>query len=65
MQFSRGHHEEHFCEIILNLDKRFRRRSHFKTFFIQSSGDYCIKPSKAICAIVVEAIIRYNSEKLI
>ena len=25
---SRSHHEEQFCEIILNLDKRFMRRCH-------------------------------------
>ena len=23
--FGRGHYEEHFCEIILNLDQRFRK----------------------------------------
>ena len=23
--FGRGHHEEHFCDIILNLDQWFRR----------------------------------------
>ena len=27
----RGHHEEHFCEIILNLDQWFRR-CHLKVF---------------------------------
>ena len=31
--FSRGHLEEHFCEIILNLDQWFRR-CHLKTFLI-------------------------------
>ena len=30
--FGRGHHEEQFCEIILNLDQWFRRRCHLKTF---------------------------------
>ena len=30
MQFNRGHHEEHFCEIILNLHQWFR--CHLKTF---------------------------------
>ena len=27
--FGRGHNGEHFCEIILNLDQWFRRRSSF------------------------------------
>ena len=26
--FGKGHYEKHFCEIVLNLDQRFRR-SHF------------------------------------
>ena len=29
-QFGRGYHEEQFCEIILNLDKWFRRRCRLK-----------------------------------
>ena len=32
--FGRGHHEEHFCKIILNLDQWFRGRRHLKTFLI-------------------------------
>ena len=28
--FGRGHHEKHFCEIILNLDQWFSRRCHLK-----------------------------------
>ena len=31
--FGRSHNEEQFCEIILNLDKWFRRY-HLKTFLI-------------------------------
>ena len=31
-QFGRGFHEEQFCEIILNLDKWFRRRCRLKDF---------------------------------
>ena len=34
VQFSRGHYEDHFCEIILNLDQWFR--CHLKIFFIYS-----------------------------
>ena len=41
----RGHHEEHFCEIIKNLDHWLRRRCHLKTFLIMSSGNPCIKVS--------------------
>ena len=37
--FGRGHFEDYFCEIILNFDRWFRRRCHFKTFLILSSGD--------------------------
>ena len=32
VQFSRGYYEEQFCEIILNLDKWFRRRCLLKIF---------------------------------
>ena len=31
-EFGRRHHEEQFCEIILNLDQWFRRRCYFKDF---------------------------------
>ena len=60
----RGHHEEHICEIISNLDQWFRRRYHLKTFLIYSSGHPCIKLSQTVCAILVEAIMRNNSVKL-
>ena len=36
--FSRGH-EEHFCEIILNLDQRFRN-CNFKIFLFYSSDGH-------------------------
>ena len=32
--FGRRHHEEQFCEIILNLDEWFRRRCRLKIFLI-------------------------------
>ena len=35
--FGRGHHEEQFCEIILNLDTLFRRCG-LETFRIKSFG---------------------------
>ena len=31
------HYEEHFCEIILNLDQWFKEMCRFKIFLIQSS----------------------------
>ena len=37
MQFGRGHYEEHFCEIILNLGQWLRRRFCFKDISIFSS----------------------------
>ena len=49
--FGRGHYEEHFCEIILNLDQWFRRRCHLKIFLIYSSGDPFVQQSRTICAI--------------
>ena len=30
--FGRRHHEKQFCEIILNLEQWFRKRSHLKYF---------------------------------
>ena len=33
INFIRGHHEAHFCKIILNLNHWFRR-CHLKTFLI-------------------------------
>ena len=33
INFGRRHHEEHFCEIILNLNRWFSR-CHLKTFLI-------------------------------
>ena len=62
--FNRGHPEEHFCEIILNLFQWFRRRRHLKTFLIYRSGDPCIKHSETVCAILVEVIMGNNSVKL-
>ena len=33
INFGRGHHEEHFCKIILNLN-HWLRRCHLKIFLI-------------------------------
>ena len=61
--FGRGHHEEHFSEIILNLDQWFRR-CHLKIFHVHSSGSPFILRSGTICAILVEGIMKNISEKL-
>ena len=52
--------EEQFSEIILNLDKRFRRCC-LKIFLIWSSGGPFVQGSVTICAIMVEGIMRNNS----
>ena len=61
--FSRRHHEEQFCEIILNLDQWFKRRCRFQMFLNWSSGSPFIQRSGSICAILVEGIMRNNSMK--
>ena len=64
VNFGRGHYEEHFCELILNLDQWFRRRCCLKTFLIKSSGCPFFRWSRTICAILVEGIMKINSVKL-
>ena len=61
--FGRGYQEEQFCEVILNLDKCFRRRCILKIFLIGSSGGPYHLQSGTICAILVEGIMRNNSVK--
>ena len=58
--FGRGHQEEHFCEIILNLDQWFRRCC-LKIFLILSSGDPFVQRSETICAILVDGTNRNHS----
>ena len=52
----RRHHEEQPCEIILDLDKCFRRKCCLKVFLIWSSGSPFVQRSVSICAILVEGI---------
>ena len=59
----RGYQEEQFCEIILNLDQRFRKKCVLKIFLIWSSGGPYVQRSGTICAILVEGIMRNNSVK--
>ena len=62
--FGKRHHEEQFCEIILNLDQWFRRRCRLKIFLIWSSSGPFVQQSGTICAILVEGIMRNNSVNL-
>ena len=59
--FCRRHHEELFCEIILNLDQWFRRKGRLNIFVIWSSGSPFVQQSGTICEILVEGIMRNNS----
>ena len=61
--FGRGYYEEQYCEIILNSDQWFKRRSLLKIFLIWSSGSPFVQRSRTICAILVEGIMRNNSVK--
>ena len=62
--FCKWHNEEQFCEIILNLDKWFRRRNCLKIFLIWSSVSPFVQQSRITCAILEEGIMRNNSMKL-
>ena len=62
--FGRRHHEEQFCETILNLDHWFRGRFCLKIFLIRSCGSPFVQQSRTICTISLEGIMRVNSVKL-
>ena len=55
--FEETHHEEQFCEIIMKLDKSFRRRCDFKMFLIWKSGGPFNQQSVTIRAILVEVLV--------
>ena len=59
----RRHHEKQSCEIILICDHWFKRKCCLKEFLIWSSGIPFDQQSVAICAILVEGIMRNNSVK--
>ena len=63
INFGRRHCEEHFFEIILNLDQAFRRRGHIKIFLIYSSDGLFVQCSQTICAIMVVDLMRNISVK--
>ena len=52
--FGRRHHEEQFCEIILNLDQWFRKKCHLNVFLSWSSGRHFTQRRVAICTLLVE-----------
>ena len=54
--FGRRHYEEKSCEIILNLDQRFRRKWRLKVFIIWSSGCPPVQWIKTIYVILKEGI---------
>ena len=58
----RTHHEENFCDIILNLNQWFRRKSGLKIFLIWSSDCCFVQRSETICVILIEGNMRNNSE---
>ena len=62
--FGRRHHEDQFCEIILNLDQWLSKRCRLKIFLSLSSGGPFVQQSGTICAILVEGIMMNNSVKL-
>ena len=48
--FGRKHHEEQFCELILNSDKWFRRICRSNVFLIWSSGsNFCSAYQNHLC----------------
>ena len=58
--FGRRHHEEQFCEIILNLDQWFKRIYRLKIFLIWSSVGPFEQRSGTIFAFLVEGLMRNN-----
>ena len=61
--FGRRYHEEHFCEIIFNLGRWFRRKCCLKVFLIRISGSPFVQRCVTICIILVEGIMKNNSVK--
>ena len=58
-----GHHEEHFCEIILNLNQ-WLRRCPFKDISHLDTGGPFVGWSPNICVILVEGIMNNSPVKL-
>ena len=65
INFGTEHHEEYFCEMILNLDQWLKWRCHLMIFIINSSGSPFVRHSKTICAILVEGFVRKKFYEII
>ena len=63
INLGRKHHEEHFFEIILNLDQLFRRRDNLKIFLIYSSDGLFVQCFQTTCANMVVGLMRNISVK--
>ena len=61
--FGKRHHEEHFFEIIWNLDQLFRRRDYLKIFLIYSPVSHFVQCFQTICAIMVVGLMQNISVK--
>ena len=47
--FDKGYYEEQFCEIILNLDQRFRRICRLKDFLSRALADLLFVEQNHLC----------------
>ena len=47
--FGREHHEEQFCEIVMNLDQLFRGRCLLKTFYLELLWPLCLVEWNHLC----------------
>ena len=57
--FSQGHHEEQFCELILNLDQWFRRGCHLKDFLSGALAVHVFCGAEPFMQILVKGINRH------
>ena len=62
--FGRRHHEIQSSELILNLNRWFRRKCRLKGFLIWSFSSLFVQRSISICAILVKSIMTKNYVKL-
>ena len=63
--FGNRHHKEQFCELILSLDQRFRKRCRLETFLIKNSGSPLVQRSEIILTMLVKGIMGNISVKLV
>ena len=58
--FERGHHVEHSCEVICNLDLWFGKRCRLKTFLSRALAAPFAQWTSTICAILEKSVMRNN-----